>query len=142
MLTTQADVRIKDFPNFVETLITQFKAEKFRVGWIKKDGTKRVGKFDIVYRVRWKQSDGSMYKRKNKARTTDPMKFLQAYDLEDNRTPKNINYATMKWLNVGKKFYKINHLKTKVKVIEFPKVEFDVKKDLLDGKWDILEDIK
>ena len=142
MLTAKADVRVKDFPNFVETLITQFKAEKFRVGWIKKDGTKRVGKFDIVYRVRWKQSDGSMYKRKNKARTTDPMKFLQAYDLEDNRTPKNINYATMKWLNVGKKFYKINHLKTKVKVIEFPKVEFDVKKDLLDGKWDILENIK
>ena len=142
MLTAKADVRVKDFPNFVETLIAQFKAEKFRVGWIKKDGTKRVGKFDIVYRVRWKQSDGSMYKRKNKARTTDPMKFLQAYDLEDNRTPKNINYATMKWLNVGKKFYKINHLKTKVKVIEFPKVEFDVKKDLLDGKWDILENIK
>jgi len=141
-MNIQSNVRIKDFPNFVETLITQFKAEKFRVGWIKKDGTKRVGKFDIVYRVRWKQSDGSMYKRKNKARTTDPMKFLQAYDLEDNRTPKNINYATMKWLNVGKKFYKINHLKTKVKVIEFPKVEFDVKKDLLDGKWDILENIK
>ena len=142
MLTAKADVRVKDFPNFVETLITQFKTEKFRVGWIKKDGTKRVGKFDIVYRVRWKQSDGSMYKRKNKARTTDPMKFLQAYDLEDNRTPKNINYATMKWLNVGKKFYKINHLKTKVKVIEFPKVEFDIKKDLLGGNWDILEDIK
>ena len=141
-MNIQSSVRVKDFPNFVETLITQFKAEKFRVGWIKKDGTKRVGKFDIVYRVRWKQSDGSMYKRKNKARTTDPMKFLQAYDLEDNRTPKNINYATMKWLNVGKKFYKINHLKTKVKVIEFPKVEFDVKKDLLHGKWDILEDIK
>ncbi len=141
-MNIQSNVRIKDFPNFVETLITQFKAEKFRVGWIKKDGTKRVGKFDIVYRVRWKQSDGSMYKRKNKARTTDPMKFLQAYDLEDNRTPKNINYATMKWLSVGKKFYKINHLKTKVKVIEFPKVEFDIKKDLLDGKWDILENIK
>ena len=141
-MNIQSNVRIKDFPNFVETLITQFKAEKFRVGWIKKDGTKRVGKFDIVYRVRWKQSDGSMYKRKNKARTTDPMKFLQAYDLEDNRTPKNINYATMKWLNVGKKFYKINHLKTKVKVIEFPKVEFDIKKDLLGGKWDILENIK
>ena len=141
-MNIQSSVRVKDFPNFVETLITQFKAEKFRVGWIKKDGTKRVGKFDIVYRVRWKQSDGSMYKRKNKARTTDPMKFLQAYDLEDNRTPKNINYATMKWLNVGKKFYKINHLKTKVKVIEFPKVEFDIKKDLLGGKWDILENIK
>ena len=141
MQVTQASVRVKDFPSFIETLIEQFKSEKFRVGWIKKDGTKRVGKFDIVYRVRWKQSDGSMYKRKNKARTTDPTKFLQAYDLEDNRTPKNINYATIKWLNVGKKFYKIKHLKTKVKVIEFPKVEFNVKKDLLEGNWDILESI-
>ena len=142
MFTTQADVSIKKFPDFVETLIEQFKAEKFRVGWIKKDGTKRVGKFDIVYRVRWKQSDGSMYKRKNKARTTDPMKFLQAYDLEDNRTPKNINYATIKWLNVGKKFYKIKHLKTKVKVIEFPKVTFDMREDLDKGNWEILENIK
>ena len=142
MFTTQADVSIKKFPDFVETLIEQFKAEKFRVGWIKKDGTKRVGKFDIVYRVRWKQSDGSMYKRKNKARTTDPMKFLQAYDLEDNRTPKNINYATIKWLNVGKKFYKIKHLKTKVKVIEFPKVTFDMREALDKGDWEILESIK
>ena len=142
MLTAKADVRVKDFPNFVETLIEQYKSEKFRVGFVKLNKEKRVGRFDLIHRVRWKQSDGSMYKRKNKARTTDPMKFLQAYDLEDNRTPKNINYATMKWLNVGKKFYKINHLKTKVKVIEFPKVEFDVKKDLLDGKWDILENIK
>jgi len=148
MEVMQADVRVKDFPQFIETLIEQFNSERFRVGFIKKpknkyvQGEKRVGKFDLLYRVRWKQSDGSMYKRKNKARTTDPMKFLQAYDLEDNRTPKNINYATMKWLNVGKKFYKINHLKTKVKVIEFPKVEFDIKKDLLGGNWDILEDIK
>ena len=142
MFTTQADVSIKKFPDFVETLIEQFKAEKFRVGWIKKDGTKRVGKFDIVYRVRWKQSDGSMYKRQDKDRTTDPMKFLLAYDLEDNRTPKNINYATIKWLNVGKKFYKIKHLKTKVKVIEFPKVNFDMREDLDKGNWEILESIK
>ena len=140
-MNIQSNVRIKDFPNFVETLITQFKAEKFRVGWIKKDGTKRVGKFDIVYRVRWKQSDGSMYKRKGKARTTDEDEYLLAFDL-DKKAPRNISYARMKWLGVGKKFYKINHLKTKVKVIEFPKVEFDIKKDLLGGKWDILEDIK
>jgi len=141
-MNIQSSVRVKDFPNFVETLIEQYKSEKFRVGFVKLNKEKRVGRFDLIHRVRWKQSDGSMYKRKNKARTTDPMKFLQAYDLEDNRTPKNINYATMKWLNVGKKFYKINHLKTKVKVIEFPKVEFDIKKDLLGGKWDILENIK
>ena len=141
MFTTQADVRIKDFPDFIETLIEQFKSEKFRVGFVKKDGSNRVGKFDLLYRVRWKQSDGSMYVRKGMARTTDQDKFLLAHDLEDNRTPKNISYARMKWLNVGKKFYKIKHLKTKVKVIEFPKVEFNVKKDLLDGNWDILERI-
>ena len=47
----------------------------------------------------------------------------------------------MKWLNVGKKFYKIKHLKTKVKVIEFPKVAFDVKQELLNGNWEILERI-
>ena len=142
MEVMQQDVRVKDFPKFIATLIDQFKSERFRVGFVKKDGSKRVGKFDLQYRVRWKQSDGSMYKRKNKARTTDPMKFLQAYDLEDNRTPKNINYATMKLLNVGKKFYKTKHLKTKVKVIELPKVTYKMKKDLLGGNWDILEDIK
>ena len=141
MEVMQQDVRVKDFPQFIETLIEQFKSEKFRAGFIKLNKEKRVGNFDLLYRVRWKQSDGSMYVRKGMARTTDEDKFLLAHDLEDNRTPKNISYARMKWLNVGKKFYKIKHLKTKVKVIEFPKVEFNVKKDLLDGNWDILERI-
>ena len=141
MEVMQTDVRVKDFPQFIETLIEQFKSKKFRVGFIKKDKTKRVGKFCLQYRVRWKQSDGSMYKRKGKGRTTDEDEYLLAFDL-DKKAPRNISYARMKWLGVGKKFYKINHLKTKVKVIEFPKVEFDVKKDLLDGKWDILENIK
>ena len=140
MFTTQADVRIKDFPDFIETLIEQFKSEKFRVGFIKKDGSKRVGKFDLLYRVRWKQTDDTMYKRKGVARTTDEDEYLLAHDL-DKKAPRNISYARMKWLNVGKKFYKIKHLKTKVKVIEFPKVEFNVKKDLLDCNWDILESI-
>ena len=140
MEVMQTDVRIKDFPQFIETLIEQFKSERFRVGFIKKDGSKRVGKFDLLYRVRWKQSDGSMYKRKRETRTTDEDEYLLAFDL-DKKAPRNISYARMKWLNVGKKFYKIKHLKTKVKIIEFPKVEFDVKKDLLDGNWDILESI-
>ena len=146
MQVTQADVRVKDFPDFIETLIEQFKSEKFRVGFIKKPknkyvkGEKRVGSFDLLHRVRWKQSDGTMYKRKGKARTTDGDEYLLAHDLEK-KAPRNISYATMKWLNVGKKFYKIKHLKTKVKVIEFPKVEFNVKKDLLDCNWDILESI-
>ena len=141
MLTAKADVRVKDFPNFVETLIEQYKSEKFRVGFVKLNKEKRVGRFDLIHRVRWKQSDGSMYKRKGKARTTDEDEYLLAFDL-DKKAPRNISYARMKWLGVGKKVYKINHLKTKVKVIELPKVEFDVKKDLLDGKWDILENIK
>ena len=141
MFTTQADVRVKDFPDFIETLIEQFKSEKFRVGFIKKDGTKRVGSFDLMHRVRWKQSDGTMYKRKGKARTTDKDVYLLAHDLKK-KAPRNISYATMKWLNVGKKFYKIKHLKTKVKVIEFPKVTFDMREALDKGNWEVLENIK
>jgi|TARA_B100002003_G_scaffold185677_1_gene174053 hypothetical protein len=141
MFTTQADVRVKDFPDFIETLIEQFKSEKFRVGFIKKDGTKRVGSFDLMHRVRWKQSDGTMYKRKGKARTTDKDAYLLAHDLKK-KAPRNISYATMKWLNVGKKFYKIKHLKTKVKVIEFPKVTFDMREALDKGNWEVLESIK
>ena len=140
MFTTQADVKVKDFPEFVETLIEQFKSEKFRAGFIKLNKEKRVGNFDLLYRVRWKQTDDTMYKRKGRARTTDEDEYLLAFDL-DKKAPRNISYARMKWLNVGKKFYKIKHLKTKVKVIEFPKVEFNVKKDLLDGNWDILDSI-
>ena len=48
----------------------------------------------------------------------------------------------MKWLGVGKKYYKIKHLKTKVKVIEFPKVTFDMREDLDKGNWEVLESIK
>jgi len=140
-MNIQSNVRIKDFPNFVETLITQFKAEKFRVGFVKLNKEKRVGRFDLIHRVRWKQSDGSMYKRKGKARTTDEDEYLLAHDLKK-KAPRNISYARMKFLNVGKKFYKTKHLKTKVKVIEISKVTYKMKKDLLGGNWDILEDIK
>ena len=146
MEVMQTDVRVKDFPQFIETLIEQFKSERFRVGFIKKpknkyvQGEKRVGKFDLLYRVRWKQSDGSMYKRKGKGRTTDEDEYLLAFDL-DKKAPRNISYARMKWLNVGKKYYKTKHLKTKVKVIEISKVTYEMKKDLLDGNWDFLDRI-
>ena len=36
MEVMQTDVRVKDFPQFIETLIEQFKSERFRVGFIKK----------------------------------------------------------------------------------------------------------
>ena len=45
MFTTQADVKVKDFPDFVETLIEQFKSEEFRAGFIKLNKEKRVGNF-------------------------------------------------------------------------------------------------
>ena len=136
----QTDVRVKDFPQFIETLIDQFKSKKFRVGFIKKDKSKRVGKFDLLYRVRWKQTDDTMYKRIGVARTTDEDEYLLAHDL-NKKAPRNISYARMKFLNVGRKWYKTKHLKTKVKVIEISKVTYKMKKDLLDGNWDILERI-
>ena len=140
MEVMQHEEKIKNFPHFIETLIEQYNSERFRVGFIKKDGSKRVGKFDLLYRVRWKQSDGSMYKRKGETRTTDEDEYLLAFDL-DKKAPRNISYARMKWLNVGKKYYKTKHLKTKVKVIEISKVTYEMKKDLLDGNWDFLERI-
>ena len=76
MEVMQTDVRVKDFPQFIETLIDQFNSERFRVGFIKKDGSKRVGKFDLIYRVRWKQTNDTMYKRKGKQRTTDEDEYL------------------------------------------------------------------
>ena len=140
MEVMQTDIRVKDFPQFIETLIDQFKSKKFRVGFIKKDKSKRVGKFDLIYRVRWKQSDDTMYRRKGVARTTDEDEYLLAHDL-NKKAPRNISYARMKFLNVGKKWYKTKHLKTKVKVKEISKVTYEMKKDLLDGNWDILERI-
>ena len=58
MEVMQHEEAIKNFPHFIETLIEQFKSERFRVGFIKKpknkyvQGEKRVGKFDLLYRVR------------------------------------------------------------------------------------------
>ena len=140
MEVMQTDVRVKDFPQFIETLIDQFKSKKFRVGFIKKDKSKRVGKFDLIYRVRWKQTDDTMYRRKGVARTTDEDEYLLAHDL-NKKAPRNISYARMKFLNVGRKWYKTKHLKTKVKVKEISKVTYEMKKDLLDGNWDFLERI-
>ena len=144
----QSQVKVGKVSDYLYALMTSTKAKKFRAGFMKKaDDFKksgkyvyRVGKFDLLNRSTWKQTDGTMYKRKGKTRTTKADEYILAHDL-DKKAPRNISYARMKWLNVGKKFYKIKHLKTKVKVIEFPKVEFDVKKDLLDGNWDILERI-
>jgi len=44
-------------------LMTSTKAKKFRAGFTKVDGEYRVGKFDLLNRATWKQTDGTMYKR-------------------------------------------------------------------------------
>ena len=49
MEVMQHEETIKNFPHFIETLIEQFNSERFRVGFVKKDGSKRVGKFDLLY---------------------------------------------------------------------------------------------
>ena len=140
MFTTQADVKVKDFPEFVETLIEQFKSEKFRAGFIKLNKEKRVGNFDLLYRVRWKQSDGNMYKRKGKPRTTDEDEYLLAFDLDikDGYKWRNIplNHR-LKYLMIGKKCLKISYLHDKYKfLIEYPRVTFDFKKALLNKNWE------
>jgi hypothetical protein len=86
-------------------LMTSTKAKKFRAGFIKTDGSYRVGKFDLLNRSTWKQTDGTMYKRKGKKRTTNADEYILAHDL-DKKAPRNISVKRLKWFSVGKKSIK------------------------------------
>ena len=118
----------------LHTLMTSTKAKKFRAGFMKKaDDFKksgkyvyRYGKFDLKYRKTWKQDDGSMYKRKNKERTTKADEYILAHDL-DKKAPRNISVARLKWFSVGKKVYKINRLELNdtITIVMFEKVKFN-----------------
>ena len=131
----------------LHTLMTSTKAKKFRAGFMKKaDDFKksgkyvyRYGKFDLKYRKTWKQDDGSMYKRKNKERTTKADEYILAHDL-DKKAPRNISVARLKWFSVGKKVYKINRLEPNdtITIVMFEKVKFNHLK-LLMKKGDINE---
>jgi hypothetical protein len=127
-----ADVKIGKVSDHLYTLLTLTKAKKFRAGFMKKDGSYRVGSFDLKNRETWKQQDGTMYKRKGKARTTDPDEYILAHDLAK-KQPRNISVSRLKWFSVGKKVYKINHLAedSNVRIFEFEKVKFNYVKDLL-----------
>ena len=118
-------------------LMTQTKAKKFRAGFTKVNGEFRVGKFDLLNRSTWKQSDGTMYKRKGKKRTTDPDEYILAHDL-DKKAPRNISVKRLKWFSVGKKVYKINRLEVNdnITIVMFDKVKFNHLK-LLMKKGDI-----
>lgn len=125
---------VGDFPKFIQAMIDETKSKKFRIGFTKKDGSYRVGKFDTKHRVTWKQSDGTMYKRKGKERTTNPNEYLLAHDLEKN-APRNINYKTIQWIAIGKKLFKINDLPNmnRIRVAHVHKVKFSELKTLLKG---------
>jgi len=119
--------------------MTSTKAKKFRAGFIKTNGEYRVGKFDLLNRSTWKQTDGTMYKRKGKKRTTDADEYILAHDL-DKKAPRNISVKRLKWFSVGKKVYKINRLEVNddITIVMFDQVKFNHLK-LLMTKGDINE---
>ena len=125
-------VHIGDFSSFIENLVSKTKSKRFRAGFMKKDGSYRVGKFDFNYRKTWKQTDGTMYKRKGKKRTTNPDEYILAHDL-DKKAPRNISVKRLKWFSVGKKVYKINRLEVNedITIVMFDKVKFTALKTLM-----------
>ena len=86
----QTNIQVGSVSNLLYDLLTSTKAKKFRAGFIKTNGEYRVGKFDLLNRSTWKQTDGTMYKRKGKKRTTDADEYILAHDLDKKSTTKHI----------------------------------------------------
>ena len=120
------EIKRGKFSDLLYSLMTQTKASKFRAGFIKKDGSYREGTFDLKDRKTWKQTDGTMYQRKGKKRTTNPDEYILAHDL-DKKQPRNISVSTLQWFSVGKKVYNINRVNIDdyTTVINFEKVKFN-----------------
>ena len=136
---TQTNIQVGKVSDLLYDLMTSTKAKKFRAGFTKVNGEYRVGKFDLLNRSTWKQTDGTMYKRKGKKRTTDADEYILAHDL-DKKAPRNISVKRLKWFSVGKKVYKINRLEVNddITIVMFDKVKFNHFK-LLMTKGDINE---
>ena len=66
--------------------------------------------FDLLNRKTWKQTDGTMYQRKGKARTTKREDYLLAHDL-DKKAPRNISYQRLLWISVGKKIWGVSQFR-------------------------------
>ena len=129
---TYANMHQSNVPHLLYTLLTQTKAKKFRAGFIKKDGSYRVGKFDLKDRKTWKQEDGTMYKRKGKKRTTDANEYILAHDLDKFRRPTNISIDRLLWFSVGKSVYTVTKLQGKtISVVMYERVKFSGLKLLL-----------
>ena len=122
----QTNIQVGSVSNLLYDLLTSTKATKFRAGFTKVNGEYRVGKFDLLNRSTWKQTDGTMYKRKGKKRTTDADEYILAHDL-DKKAPRNISVKRLKWFSVGKKVYKINRLEVNddITIVMFDKVKFN-----------------
>ena len=133
----QTNIQVGSVSNLLYDLLTSTKAKKFRAGFIKVNGEYRIGKFDLLNRSTWKQTDGTMYKRKGKKRTTNPDEYILAHDL-DKKEPRNISVKRLKWFSVGKKVYKINRLEVNddITIVMFDKIKFNHLK-LLMTKGDI-----
>ena len=132
----QVNIEMGKVSDLIYTLLTQTKSKKFRAGFMKKDGTYRVGKFDLKNRKTWKQTDGTMYKRKGKARTTKPDEYILAHDL-DIKQPRNISISKLIWFSVGKKVYTVNRLldtDDTVNIVMFERVKFNSLKMLMSSK--------
>ena len=128
----QTNIQVGSVSNLLYDLLTSTKAKKFRAGFTKVNGEYRVGKFDLLNRSTWKQTDGTMYKRKGKKRTTDADEYILAHDLEK-KAPRNISVKRLKWFSVGKKVYKINRLEVNedITIVMFDKVKFTALKTLM-----------
>ena len=129
---TQTNIQVGKVSDLLYDLMTSTKAKKFRAGFTKVNGEYRVGKFDLLNRSTWKQTDGTMYKRKGKKRTTDADEYILAHDL-DKKAPRNISVKRLKWFSVGKKVYKINRLEVNedITIVMFDKVKFTALKTLM-----------
>ena len=138
---TYANMHQSNVPHLLYTLLTQTKAKKFRAGFIKKDGSYRVGKFDLKDRkTGFKKIDGTMYKFKGKERTTDKNEYILAMDLTIKR-PTNISIDRLLWFSVGKSVYTVTKLQGKtISVVMYERVKFSGLKLLLNpdqitAKW-------
>jgi len=126
-------VHIGDFSSFIENLVSKTKSKRFRAGFIKTDGSYRYGRFDFKYRKTWKQSDGTMYKRKGKARTTKREDYLLAHDLDKKA------YQRLLWISVGKKIWGISQFRLAdehVRLYVLNPTKYSQLKNLLRGNLD------
>ena len=131
-------VHIGDFSSVIENLVSKTKSKRFRAGFIKTDGSYRTGKFDFKYRKTWKQTDGTMYQRKGKARTTKREDYLLAHDL-DKKAPRNISYQRLLWISVGKKIWGVSQFRLAdehIRLYVLNPTKYSQLKNLLRGNLD------